>query len=178
MTRALPPSRAATATNAHAAVSRIPASRIPAPIAAAPLALALTFALAASLALPAKAQSSDLSDLSEKGSSLMEEGGKLILRGLLSEMEPALDDMARALDEARPLIEEIGPQISQLLEVMGDIRYYERPLILPNGDIIIRRSKDAPPYDPSARAPSPSVPRKAPELLGPVLPGPNGETEL
>ncbi|GAB1362549.1 hypothetical protein MASR1M32_17850 [Rhodobacter sp.] len=122
------------------------------------LALALGFPLAAS------AQETPAPDTGS-GSSLMEEGAKLFLRGLMSEMEPALDDMAKALDEARPMLEDLGPQLAQLLEVMGDIRHYDKPLVLPNGDILIRRSPGAPPYKP-APAPAPS------------LPGPNGEIDL
>lgn len=107
---------------------------------------------------------------SEESSSLIEDGAQLLLKGLLKEMEPALDDMARALDEARPMLEEIGPQISQLLDLMGDIRYYEKPFVLPNGDIIIRRSADAPPYKPGDH--------NLPKILEPAKPSPSGEIEL
>ena len=96
------------------------------------------------------------------GPSLMEEGAKLFLRGLMSEMEPALDGMAEALEEARPWLEDLGPQLTELVRLMGDIRNYEAPVMLPNGDILIRRRTDAPPLHPE----------------GPRLPGPNGEIEL
>ena len=92
----------------------------------------------------------------------MEEGAKLFLRGLMSEMEPALDGMAEALEEARPYLEDLGPQLTELVRLMGDIRNYEAPVMLPNGDILIRRRPDAPPLHPE----------------GPKLPGPNGEIEL
>ena len=122
--------------------------------------LALTLTTPLLLAPAAMAQEVPKAD---DGSSLMEEGAMLILRGLMTEMEPALDDMAKALDEARPMLQDLGPQLTQLLEVMGDIRHYDKPLVLPNGDILIRRSPGAPPYKPA-----PALPQ----------PGPNGEIDL
>lgn len=117
---------------------------------------------------------------SEESSSLIEDGAQLLLKGLLKEMEPALDDMARALDEARPMLEEIGPQLSQLLEIMGDIRYYDKPIVLPNGDIIMRRNADAPPFNPKPliTPKEQKAPENGPRILEPILPGRNGEIEL
>jgi len=68
----------------------------------------------------------------EEGFSLMEEGAKLLLRGLMSEVEPALKDMEQALTEMEPALKE-------LLAMIDDIRNYDAPEMLPNGDIIIRR---------------------------------------
>ncbi len=83
-------------------------------------------------ATPVLAQDSDV----EEGSDLLQEGAKLLLRGLLSEIEPQLDDMAKALDEA-------APQLQELMEVIGDIRNYHAPEVLPNGDILIRKKTPA-----------------------------------
>lgn len=83
-------------------------------------------------ATPLLAQESDV----EKGSDLLEEGAKLLLRGLLSEVEPELDDMAKALDEA-------APKIQELMGLIGDIRNYHAPEVLPNGDILIRKKTPA-----------------------------------
>jgi hypothetical protein len=95
-------------------------------------------ALAAALALsPAHAQND--------GTSLMEEGAKLFLRGLMSEMEPALDEMGRALKELEPALREMGPALRELVDLMGDVRNYDAPRRLPNGDILILRKPDAPP---------------------------------
>ena len=58
----------------------------------------------------------------EEGLNLMQEGAELLLRGLMNDMEPAIDDLRN----------------------VDDIRHYEQPEFLPNGDIIIRRSPDAP----------------------------------
>ena len=59
------------------------------------------------------------------------------------------------LDETlRKMMDELKPALKQMFEYMesfegvDDPRYYELPEVLPNGDIIIRRRPDAPPYDP------------------------------
>jgi hypothetical protein len=92
-------------------------------------------ALALSLMLsvtPVWAQDSEI----DQGTDLLEEGAKLLLRGLLSEIEPELDDMAKALDEA-------APKIQELMGMIGDIRNYHAPEVLPNGDILIRKKTPA-----------------------------------
>lgn len=93
------------------------------------------------------------------GRSLIEEGARLFLRGLWAEMEPGLGEMLDALEEMRPLIEEWGPRLHELIGMMDDIRNYEPPRMLPNGDIIIRR-------------------RTAPDGSGPPPPEPGAEIEL
>jgi hypothetical protein len=101
------------------------------------------------------------------GFSLMEEGMKLVMRGMMEEMQPALDEMERALDEAKPALQglgsEIGPKIRQLIALIDDIENYDAPVMLPNGDIMIRRN-------------APLVPRFDPKAL--PQPGPNGEIDL
>jgi hypothetical protein len=98
----------------------------------------------------------------EDGFSLMEEGARLLMRGLMTEMEPALDEMGRAMDEIGPALEsfgaEIGPRLSELVALIDDFANYDAPVMLPNGDILIRRNAPLPPADP--------------------VPGPNGEIEL
>ena len=97
------------------------------------------------------------------GFSLVEEGARLVLRGLMTEMQPALDEMGKALDEMGPALEdfgaEVGPKIQQLIALVDDFKNYDAPVMLPNGDIIIRRN-------------APLVPPALP------VPGPNGEIEL
>lgn len=78
------------------------------------------------------------------GRSLIEEGARLFLRGLWAEMEPGLGEMLDALEEIRPLVEEWGPRLHELAGMMDDIRNYEPPRMLPNGDIIIRRRRPPP----------------------------------
>jgi hypothetical protein len=116
------------------------------------------------IALPVFAQDAPVAPKAEDdGFSLMEEGAKLVLRGLMTEMEPALDEMSKALDEMGPALEslgaEVGPKLRQLVGMIDDFKNYDAPVMLPNGDILIRRN-------------APLVPK--PEFA----PGPNGEIEL
>ncbi len=103
----------------------------------------------------------------DDGFSLVEEGAKLVLRGLMTEIEPALDEMGKALDEVGPALEgfgeEIRPKIAQLIAMIDDFGNYDAPVMLPNGDILIRRN-------------APLVP--LPRLPDDPVPGPNGEIEL
>lgn len=84
----------------------------------------------------------------EDGINLIEEGAQLLLRGLMSEMEPAIDDFRGMMEEFGPKMQlfadEMGPVLGEMLNRIDDIRHYEQPEFLPNGDIIIRRSPDAP----------------------------------
>ena len=88
----------------------------------------------------------------DDGISLMEEGAKLLFRGLLSEVEPAIDEFSGLASELEPALElfatEFGPALYEMIQTLDSVRYYEAPEILPNGDIIIRRSPDAPEYEP------------------------------
>lgn len=95
----------------------------------------------------------------EDGFSLMEEGFKLVMRGVMAEMEPALNEMGKALDEVEPHLKELGPKLRQLIALIDDFRNYDAPVMLPNGDILIRRN-------------APLLPE------GDARPGPNGEIEL
>ena len=116
-------------------------------------------ALCASLAfaLPARAEP----PAPEEGQSLIEKGFDYLFRGLLAEVEPQLKDIARDFKD-------LQPQLQQLLSMVDDLRHYEAPRRLENGDILIPRRKDAPP--PPA-LPSPTLPSKE-------GPAPQGETEL
>lgn len=107
--------------------------------------------LCLTLPLPAAAQDSPAPP-EDEGFSLMEEGAKLLFRGLMQEMEPALDGMGEA-------VAELEPRVKELLALIDDIRNYEAPRMLENGDILIPRRK---------AAPAPALP----------TPGPNGEIEL
>lgn len=117
------------------------------------------------VAAPALAQETPPAEAqeAEDGFSLMEEGAKLLMRGLMSEMQPAFDEMEKALAEMGPALEgfgeEVGPRLHQLIRLIDDFRNYDAPVMLPNGDILIRRNAPL-----------------APALPG--QPGPNGEIEL
>lgn len=97
--------------------------------------------VAGTLAIAAPATAQDDSELSE-GLGLLGEGTRLIFEGLMEEMRPILE-------EARPYFEEdVLPFLNRMGELMDDFTSYELPERLPNGDIIIRRSPDAPPFEP------------------------------
>lgn len=97
--------------------------------------------VAGTLAIAAPAAAQDDSDLSD-GFSLLGEGTMLILEGLMDEMRPIIE-------EARPYFEEeVLPFLNRMGELMDDVTSYELPERLPNGDIIIRRSPDAPEFVP------------------------------
>jgi hypothetical protein len=112
--------------------------------------LIATTCLVASLSLPAAAQDSE----TEQGLTLMEQGARLMMRGLMSEIAPALDGLRGSVEEAGPvlgdLIREMGPGLVRFFGEVDDIRHYELPQFLPNGDIILRRKPDAPRYVPEA----------------------------
>ena len=113
---------------------------------------AAVVALVVVLALPVPAVAQEVappapqSDLSE-GFDLLGEGARLLFRGLMAEMEPALQEMGEQLRAMEPMLR-------SLAEMIGDIRHYEVPEKLPNGDIILRRKAD------------------------PALAGPDGDIEL
>lgn len=91
----------------------------------------------------------------EEGFNLMEEGARIFLRGLMSEMEPKLDELQGLTDDMSAAMSEfadaMGPAMADLMAKIDDMRNYDAPEVLPNGDIIIRRSPDAPVYVPNTQ---------------------------
>ncbi|PWK60955.1 hypothetical protein [Roseicyclus mahoneyensis] len=106
--------------------------------------LFLTAAL--SLSTPAVAQ--DDSGGLRDGLGLLGEGSRMILEGLLNEMRPMLEEVQPFLEE------EVVPMLERMGEIVDDLSHYELPERLPNGDILIRRSPEAPPF---GREPLPEV---------------------
>ncbi len=130
----------------------------------------LAFAFCAATA-PALAQDTPAPEAQaeDDGFSLIDEGIKLIMRGFMTEAEPALTEMRQALEDLRPAIEELGPKFKDLIAMVGDFSNYSAPEVLPNGDIIIRRTAPLP-ADPNA------VPDTAPDA--PPAPDADGAIEL
>ena len=89
-----------------------------------PLLLIVTLSLAA----PAMAQSEAEKRLDEFDRTL---------RRMMEELKPALTDMFRLMEQ---------------FEGIDDPRHYQLPEVMPNGDIIIRRRPDAPPFKPDEPA--------------------------
>ena len=100
--------------------------------------IASTLALVIAASAPALAQEADKSV--DEGFSLLEEGAKIILRSMLDEVEPSLKDMHEQFGEA---MKEMAPALQDLAGMIGDIRNYHAPEMMPNGDIIIRRKSPA-----------------------------------
>lgn len=100
------------------------------------LRLAPVLVLLIATAAPAQEAEPPATGEVEDGFSLIEEGTKLILRGLLDRVEPTLKDMGEDLDQ---LMSDMEPALRDLAGMIGDIRNYHPPEMLPNGDIILRR---------------------------------------
>ncbi len=97
---------------------------------------------ALAIAAPVSAQDRESDGELSEGLGLLGEGARMILDELMEEMRPMLE-------EARPYFEdEVLPFLNRMGELMDDVTSYELPERLPNGDIIIRRSPDAPPFVP------------------------------
>ncbi|MBW6416690.1 AAA+ family ATPase [Celeribacter sp. PS-C1] len=89
------------------------------------------------LAAPALAE--DTPSDAEEGWSLLREGSRLLLEHLFEEMGPALEELEGYVD---------------------DLNAYEAPVILPNGDILIKRKPEVAPEDET-----PETPEDMPEEL-------------
>lgn len=104
-----------------------------------------------SIALALAITTSAASAQEDEGTSLMEEGAKLFFRGLMDEMGPALRELEGLADDIEPAIrsfaEEMGPALRDLMAQVEDWSAYEPPVVLPNGDILLKRKEDAPPLD-------------------------------
>ena len=68
------------------------------------------------------------------------------MRGMVDEIEPELNALLEEMGpEMERLMGAIVPELQKLADTVGGLANYEMPEVLPNGDIIIRRKKDAPP---------------------------------
>jgi len=107
-----------------------------------------TFAFVLSIiAAPAVSQDDEEGD----GLSLMERGAQLFFEGLMTEVEPALRELEGLAEDMEPALrsfaQEMGPALRDLLETVEDWSAYEPPVVLPNGDILLKRKPDMPPSD-------------------------------
>ena len=91
----------------------------------------------------------------DEGTDLLQQGADLLLQGLRKEMAPALGEMRDSLGQA---MTDLQPALKDLAAMVGDMRNFEAPEQLPNGDILIRRKADAPPF-----TPPPAAGRDAPQ---------------
>ncbi|MEO0914756.1 MAG: hypothetical protein AAFY59_17530, partial [Pseudomonadota bacterium] len=92
----------------------------------------------------------------EDPSPFFEKWAEETMKGLLEEIQPELESMMEELGpQLDGLFAEMVPRLQELTEKLGGLVMYEMPEVLPNGDIIIRRKKSAPPVeiDPETNAP-------------------------
>ena len=99
----------------------------------------------------------------------IERGMGSLLENLLRDMGPELDqfgqDMSGAFENLTPMLKDLRMQID-------DLRNYQAPERLENGDIIIRRKADAPPPPPMGeQEPDSDMPDTEPAPGMPVDPG-------
>lgn len=100
------------------------------------------------LTMPAlRAEEGPTGDTSQ-GFSLLEEGARMVLRGMFEDLRPGLEELQSGLDAA---LMEMEPALRSLALMIDDIRNYDPPVMLPNGDIVIRR-KRLPPVAPEPGA--------------------------
>lgn len=131
-----------------------------------------TLALLAALSLPlplaaqaplAPAPSPEGEAETEDGLSLIERGMGLLFRQFREEAAPQMELLGRDMAGA---LERMAPALQELAALVDDIRNYEPPERLANGDILIRRRAEAPPPPPLGEG----LQRLLPEA-GPALPG-------
>lgn len=113
-------------------------------------------------ATPTLAQNDPAGGAAEpEGFDLMQEGAELLFRGLMDEMEPALESLQELGEQVGPMFDQLTAEMAAALATViakiDDLTYYEMPEILENGDIIIRRKPDAPPYEPAPEQPEDPV---------------------
>ncbi len=85
----------------------------------------------APLAAPAQEPEQGADDELSRGAEMLREGMGLLLEGLLDEIRPLGEELADGWAESW----------ADLVEMLGDFSAYEAPVILPNGDILIRRKE-------------------------------------
>lgn len=110
-------------------------------------AVALSLSIAAlPVAAPALAQEAETAQepgLLEWG---LDYGMSLFGDSVAEELEP-LADMKALMDQFGPAI---GPAMEKLMALVDDMTNYDMPVMLENGDILIRRKPDAPVVEPPA----------------------------
>ncbi len=94
---------------------------------------------------PRADQNSDPAPDSESGGDLFERGLESFMQNMLKEAEPHLDRLGRDLGDT---VNSLRPVLGDIGTLMDDVKNYQAPERLENGDILIRRRADAPPPPP------------------------------
>ena len=93
------------------------------------------------------APESDTGD--DSGSSVFERGMESFMQNMLKEAEPHLERLGRDLGDT---VNSLRPVLGDIGALMDDVKNYQAPERLENGDILIRRRADAPPPPPVGNA--------------------------
>ena len=86
------------------------------------------------------APESDTGD--DSGSSVFERGMESFMQNMRKEAEPHLERLGRDLGDT---VNSLRPVLGDIGALMDDVKNYQAPERLENGDILIRRRADAPP---------------------------------
>ena len=81
----------------------------------------------------------------DSGGSVFERGMESFMQNMLKEAEPHLERLGRDLGDA---VNSLRPVLGDIGALMDDVKNYQAPERLENGDILIRRRADAPPPPP------------------------------
>ena len=85
----------------------------------------------------------------DSGSSVFERGMESFMQNMLKEAEPHLERLGRDLGDT---VNSLRPVLGDIGALMDDVKNYQAPERLENGDILIRRRADAPPPPPVGNA--------------------------
>ena len=107
--------------------------------------IAPTLALSLALSQPAAAQEAPPAPAAEQG--LIDWAMSWIFGSVEQELAPALDDMRALAESVGPAI---APAMERMMTLIDDMTNYEMPVMLENGDILIRRKPGAPAVEPPA----------------------------
>lgn len=125
--------------------------------------------------------SQDEAPLGDSNEDPLANGIESLLNDLFRDVEPHMNAIGRELGSR---VEALAPLLEDAGNLMDDIRNYQAPERLANGDILIRRKADAPPPPPVSKQfqeltkPSPDMdPRlnPAPDALPDAMRGPEVE---
>ena len=114
--------------------------------------------------LPAIGQSYEPPPAETQDGNSLSDGIEGFMENLLNRAQPSLDQLGQDLGG---LADRIGPVLGDIGKMMDDVRNYQAPERLANGDIVIRRKPDAPPPPPVGPSlqdmlrPSPDTPPPA-----------------
>lgn len=112
----------------------------------------LLILLSLALAAPAQAQDAPSMDrLLDRFEDLSKEA-QTLLEGWIEDLGPKID--------------ELGPALEELADKLGDLSAYDPPVVLDNGDILIRRKK---PTTPTPTDPPPDPPTDTPPPQGDAI---------